>query len=645
MSGILAVVDPHQRFNTNDSVGRMLSALTSRGSLSEIWRSGDSVLAVARFDWEMADGFSGPALVVNDGSVSVVADATLYYAEDLLRALAAAGVRPTGPTASHLIAAAYRAWGEDCADHLEGDFAFVVCDRARQRTFAARDFMGRRPLYYAHVDGMLVIASTLSAIVAHPDAPNEFDVAALAEIIGVSLAGPARTPYKGVSLLPPATALVRDANGTTRTKAYWSLQLEERHDRESFDAAAERVRALLSAAVTERCTPSGPTAIWLSGGYDSPAMYGVGNAALDRLGRNRLLPISFSHPVGDPGREDELIEDVTRFWNARPVWLHIDDVPLLRDAAANAARADAPLQHAFENWLRALFAATRDQQSHVALNGDGGDQLFAVSAIFLRDLFSSFRWRELRREWRAFGGAGARELWRTVARPELEDRLSEHRGIYRPSMRLPEWIQPDLTRQHGLDVHHADAEAALAAPGGGRAGTETRRAFANPTTPRLFAALSSMGLDYSVELRSPLFDRRIVEYAFQRPRTERASRGAVKHLLRHAARDLLPPAILAPRAVRTGTLTSYFVKSFRADPDGIVSDAFDRSRLADLGVVDAASLQQAWRRYKTKGEGSGGHLVVAFQTELWVRSHGSRAGGMTESPAQLLRMPAAGFLQ
>ena len=645
MSGILAVVDPHQRFNSDDSVARMLGALSSRGTMSEIWRSDESVLAVARFEWEMADGFSGRALVVNDGTLSVAADATLYYRDDLLRALTAQGVRPAGATPGHLIAAAYRAWGEDCPRHLEGDYAFVIRDHTRGRTFAARDFMGRRPLYYADIDGSLVIASTVAAITAHPDCPNDFDLVALAEIVGVSLAGDTRTPYAAVSCLPAAMSLVRDDTGRLRTQAYWRLRLEEPADNESFDAAAERLRDLLAASIVERCSPVGPTAIWLSGGYDSPAMFGVGNAALERLGRPGLQPVCFSYPVGDPAREDELIEEIARFWRARPKWLSIDDVPLLRDAAANAARSDIPWQHAFENWLRALFAATREQSSRVALNGDGGDQLFAVSGIFLRDLFASFRWRELRREWRALGGAGARELWRAIVRPELSDRMREMRSEFQPSMGLPSWIRPDLVRTHALDTQHARAEAALASDGGGRAAAETRRAFSNPLTPRLHCALSGVALEHSVELRSPLFDRRIVDFAFHRPRWERASRGAVKHLLRRTAKDVLPPHVLEPRSARTGALTSYFVRSFRADPGGIVSEAFSDSRLADIGVVDAAVLQQAWRKYKDEGVGSGGHLVVTFQTELWLRAHDGRAGAMTDLQPQLIRMPAAGFLQ
>ncbi len=624
---------------------RTLAAIAPRGDRYEVWRSNDSVIAVARFDWELSDEFSGPALIVNDGDLSVAVDAALYYRDELVRALGAANVRPTGRTPAHLIAAAYRAWGPECTRHLEGDYAFIVRDHARHRTFAARDFMGRRPLYYAEIDGALIVSSLVAAIVAHPACSRDLDEVALAELVGVSLAGHSRTPYHDVRSLPAAYALLRDGPGAVRVSPHWRIEIDESAPAQSFDTASEELSQLLGRAITERRAVTGPTTIWLSGGYDSPVMFGVGNAALDREGHSRLAPISFSYPVGDPAREDELIDEVTTFWAARPTWLSIDDVPLLANAREHAGRADIPFQHAFENWLRALLGATARQSSRVALYGDGGDQLFAVSTVFLRDLFTDRRWGELRREWRAFGGAGVRALWSSVARPALSEQARARRGRSRPAIAFPAWLDKEFVARNSLNERQAEAEGMLASGGGGHAAAETRRSLGNPTISRVLAGFSALALEHGVELRAPLLDRRIVQFALRRPREERASAGAVKHLLRHAARDVLPASVLAPRAVKTGVLTDYFARSFRGDPDGLVSDVFSTSILADRGVVDAAALQHAWREYKTRGLGGGGHLFVAFQTELWLRSRLAKAVGTGETNNERIRMPAAGFVQ
>jgi asparagine synthase (glutamine-hydrolysing) len=645
MSGLLAVIDPTGRLLAEPHLTRPLAALSSRGDRYDVSRRNGAVVAVARFDWELAGEFSGECLVLNDGDLTIAADATLYYRDDLLRALAAVNIRPAGRTASHLIAAAYRAWGEECVEHLEGDFAFVLRDHTNHRTFAARDFMGRRPLYFAEIDGALMISSMVRALIAHPDCPNDYDDIALAEIVSVSLADADRTPYHAVRALPAATSLAQDGRSSIRVRRFWTLSLREVDDPRSFDDASDSLREMLANAVVERRAASSSTAVWLSGGYDSPVMFAVGNAKLDELHLPRLAAISVSYPVGDAGREDELIVDIANFWKTNPRWLSIEDLPLLANAVENASRSDVPFQHAFENWLRALLGATAEHGSRVALYGDGGDQLFAVSGIFLQDLFRQARFRELRKEWRAFGGHGARALWQTVARPALSYTVRAARGLSNANVTFPDWMRHDFVAAHAMREREFAAEDVLANGGGGRASIETRRAIGNPIVPRVLAGMSALALDYGVEMRAPLFDRRIVDFALGRPRRERASAGVVKHLLRRTARELLPPHVLAPRPAKTGVLTDYFSKSFRSDPDGLVSDTFSRSLLAERGIVDGAALQHAWHTYKTTGRGASGNLFFAFQVEMWLLARNNSNAIATAPIVKLTRTPAAEIVQ
>jgi asparagine synthase (glutamine-hydrolysing) len=154
-----------------------------------------------------------------------------------------------------------------------------------------------------------------------------------------------------------------------------------------------------------------------------------------------------------------------------------------------------------------------------------------------------------------------------------------------------------------------------------------------------------MALEQGVELRAPLLDQRVVRFALRRPRRERASAGAVKHLLRQSARTLLPASVLAPRAAKTGVLTGYFARSFRGDPDGVVTDAFSQSILADRGIVDAAALQHAWREYKSGGGGGSAYLFVAFLTEMWLRARDVTSVASTTAHANKSKVPAVGFVQ
>src|SRR5690606_31149939 len=92
---------------------------------------------------------------------------------------------------------------------------------------------------------------------------------------------------------------------------------------------------------------------------------------------------------------------------------------------------------------------------------------------------------------------------------------------------------------------------------------ETNWYLTYPYFPRVFGLASAMALEEGVELRSPLYDARIIELALARPRSERSSGGETKLLLRKAVEGLLPEHILAPRPTKTGTTSAYFERSMR----------------------------------------------------------------------------------
>src|SRR5690348_5110646 len=297
----------------------MLGAMVRRGaSQAGVWRQGSTVLAVARQRWEFGPGFSGPVLAVEDGDCTVVADASLYYRDDLRRKLAAQGVRPCGQTPSHLILAAYRAWGEACPAQLDGDFAFVLYDRRARRVLAARDFVGSRPLFYAELGKVLVIASSIGAILEHPACAGELNLEAIGtDAAGLSYAATDDTCYRGMRRLYAGWTLTRDG-GASRVRPHWEPQVAEPRRAPSFDEGAEELRALLCTAVAERLDPSGASSMWLSGGWDSPAVFAAGQHVLAARGdaADRLRAVSVSHPAGDPGYEDDKITAIRERWSA-----------------------------------------------------------------------------------------------------------------------------------------------------------------------------------------------------------------------------------------------------------------------------------------------------------------------------------------
>ena len=640
MSVVGGVFEPDARQVPESTIGCMLEAMQPRsGARADVWRRDGVALWVSRHEWEMAEGLSGPVGVLEEDDFVIVADASLYYGNDLRRALASHGVFPRAGTPTHLILAAYRAWGAMCTRYIEGDYAFAIWNRATGRLFCARDFSGKRTLHFAELGGSFVMATTVAGVLAHPRCPADLDLTVIAQTAAALALAAEDTCYRAVRALPDGCSLTWQRGSAARITRFWFPPEVREQRRPRFDDAAEELRALLIGATAERLAPRERTAISLSGGWDSTAVFGAGQEALaQRAARSayELRPVSISYPPGDPGREDELITSVAEHWNVPIHWIDIRQIPLFdRDQERAATRAE-PFAHPYEMWHRALARGCRAVGARVALDGIGGDQLFQVSDVYLADLLASGRWVALAREWRAKGltGTGFRNFFRSAVQPALPSfalhlaaRLRGGRPLVNYLERqVPQWLRADFVRRHAL----VERERALnpRRRGDSCAAHETRWYLTYPYFARIFGCVAALNAEEGVESRSPLYDQRVITFALSRPRVERSHGRETKRLLRHAMRGLLPDPVLAARPTRTGVTSGYFDRSMR-DGFGLLSGLLDHPILEELGIIDAATLRESAAAYLRYPEGNlGVRLYFTLQTELWLRANGRSEGGM-----------------
>jgi len=266
----------------------------------------------------------------------------------------------------------------------------------------------------------------------------------------------------------------------------------------------------------------------------------------------------------------------------------------------------------------------------VAFDGAGGDQLFQGSEIFFADLLRTGRWGELAREWREKGlrGRGGRVFFKWAVQPLLPPlalraatALRGGRPLYSAYDRtLPPWIRPEFARRHELTAR--ERAAAPERRGRGAAEYETHWYLTHPYFPRVMGAVAELALAEGTELRSPLYDRRVIEFAVTRPRTDRSAGRETKRLLRHAMRELLPGSLLAPRPRRTGVTSAYFARGLRLRHAEMIAGLLAAPlALEAAGIVDGAALRSTWAGYVRSGGGVlGVSLLLTLHSELWLRA-------------------------
>jgi len=171
-------------------------------------------------------------------------------------------------TCSSIVTEAYKKWGLDFMNYLEGEFACAVWDQQEKRLILARDPYGHKPLHYYAKNNVFYFSSEIKGLL-EAKVPREIDLISLSDFLSLNCVPYPATIFKDIYQVPPGSILIADHEGV-RTKTYWEPSIVENHDI-SLEDAVGKLSAALKAAVEKRMvTPD--TYCFLSGGIDSSAI-------------------------------------------------------------------------------------------------------------------------------------------------------------------------------------------------------------------------------------------------------------------------------------------------------------------------------------------------------------------------------------
>lgn len=220
----------------------------------------------------------------------------LYNTKELKEDLLARGYTFTTDCDTEVLLMCYIHYGADCAKRLNGIYAFAIWDSMRQRVFMCRDRFGVKPLFYSIKNGEVIFASEIKALLAHPYINAEVDKDGLCELFAMS---PARTPgngvFRGISELESAHSMIISKGGI-RKVCYWSLESHEHTD--SYEQTVEKVRSLVTDAITRQLVSDVPIGTLLSGGLDSSLITAVAAEHMHSRGKE-LSTYSFDYVGND----------------------------------------------------------------------------------------------------------------------------------------------------------------------------------------------------------------------------------------------------------------------------------------------------------------------------------------------------------
>lgn len=605
MSALAAIVARGGERGRPDHLQRMLAASPRPGDRTSSAIADGVALGFVAFDTLPDSDLEQQPLVDERRGLAVVFDGRLDNRDDLAEAL---DIDPRGTVSDvRLVLEAFARWGTGMPARLAGDFALAVWDAGARRLIAARDHMGVRPLYFSELPRVLLCATDLRQILAHPDAPCEPDESAIADYLSNDVPNGAATLYKGVRRVP-AGHMLRGGDCAVSLAAYWrpepGVPLRYRRDEEY----AEHCRELIAASVRARLRTARPAAALLSGGIDSSSVVSTGVRILRHP--QGPQPYSLVYPNHPESDETPYIRAVCTHCGIDPVLIPNEPLDGPAFAAQSARWLDAPGFPADEG-ARPLHRAIASSGRRVALTGAGADFLFSGSIFQYADLLRRFRVIAAIRRFIEDGRGASMDqlplgLLQAGIWPLLPVRvkrvLAPTARRFAVGRRAPSWLRLQTRR----DTRVPDRPR-----GGSHATEEIVRMLESGMLALFLHAAERTAIEHGVELRHPFMDVRLIEFALAIPEEQRRRGPYTKFVVRQALGNDLPDEV---RLRRTKGDFGHLVVEALERLGG--EQFFSSLRLAEDGWVAADRALERYREMR-RAIPQGHEVYGAYVPELW----------------------------
>jgi len=422
----------------------------------------------------------------------------------------------------------YKVWGKEILQKLNGMFAFSIYDIDANKIFSARDRLGVKPFYYYWQNGVFEVCSQLRPLIKGRKI-NEDAISAYLDCRYVP------SPFsiiQDVYKLPPGNYMEIDLETKKRVvENYWDLK-RVKVCKLSYQEAKEELHELLRDAVKIRLQSDVPIGSFLSGGIDSALVTSIASEVSDT--QINTFSIGFENPKYD---ESKIAKNFSEIINTN----HTETICKAKDVLALIPKLvevyDEPFADSSALPSLLLNSVTK-QHVTVALSGDGGDEsflgynhfewlkkvsLFYKIPFFIRKMIASTFLTKLIHK--------KTESVKTILNAKSIKDFIPYIFIGFDSLqkkRSTTWAKTFSSFRYLSDNMMQQA-----------ADLNIKLWLENDSNVKVDRA----SMAYSVEVRSPFLDYRIIEFARTLPVNYRFHKGVRKKLLRDILKEYIPEEV------------------------------------------------------------------------------------------------------
>ncbi|MFH1154538.1 MAG: asparagine synthase (glutamine-hydrolyzing) [Pseudomonadota bacterium] len=626
MCGIVGFVEfkGHDRLQAREKVLSMSEKIIHRGPDAEGVYVDDH-MALAHRRLSIIDLTSGQQPMSDEtDSLHLVFNGEIYNFLEIRLQLEALGHHFRTNSDTEVILKAYAQWNHSCVQRLNGMFAFALWDKVNRYLFLARDRVGKKPLYYCYRPGSFAFASELKALLPYTGS-RTIDPFALDYYYTFGYVPSPLSIFADIRKLEPGSTISVDDRGMD-IKTYWSVSFDTVRHR-PFHEAVEELDGLLDDAVSMRLMSEVPLGAFLSGGVDSSLIV----ACMARHSRSSVL----TNTIGfDEGAYNEvpIARTVARFIGTdhREFTVNPSATQILHKLSwyFDEPFADSS---AVPTWYVCQMAK---QNVTVVLSGDGGDESFGgytfryIPHHFEAKIKKAFpkKFRE-----RVFGAIAAaypqssglpkplrlKTIFRNLSIPDKEAFCRDFTWLQ------PEWkarlYKPSFAdKLGGFSSWTAVASRYLSSHGVTPLSRcqQTDLTFYMPED--VLVKVDRMSMAHSLEVRSPLMDYRIIEFAAGLPDSFKIKGFLGKRILREVAQRYLPASIV--RKPKQG-FSIPAAEWLRGDLKETVEQCLFHDSILIQETLDLSHLKSLWMEHQAGVKDHNVFLWGLMMLGLWEKHY------------------------
>ncbi|MFZ0943707.1 MAG: asparagine synthase (glutamine-hydrolyzing) [Syntrophobacteraceae bacterium] len=554
-----------------------------------------------------------------DGKVWITFNGEIYNFQALRKDLVEKGYSFTSTCDTEVILYLYKEYGVECLKYMRGMFAFAIWDKDKDLLFAARDRIGKKPLFYYFDGKRFLFGSEIKCILEDPAAGKEIDYEAIYDYFKYLYIPDPKTIYKNVFKLKPGHYLTCSGQGLA-IREYWDVSFSNPFDR-AEDEICESLVGLLDESVSLRMISDVPLGAFLSGGIDSSMV--VALMAGHHEGPVTTCSIGFDSEDYDEVKFARVIAkqfatDHHEFTVKQNVEQVLNDLAYYFDEPF----ADSSAVPTF------YVSKVARQQVTVALAGDGGDENFAG--------YDKYRLDDIENRMRRFIPAFIR---RSIFPPLAPMLRSCNSRVFQKGATLLKSLS--FEADYGFFLTNTEVDDLLWARlvnddtkrriGGYNPFDITRHYYEKADTDDhlskilytdlktylpgdILVKVDRMSMANSLEVRAPILDHNVIEFAARIPYQLKYKGKEKKYILKRSLRKILPEEILYRSKMGFSVpLASWFRSEIRDlaahhlfSPDAGLYHFFNRS-----------AVEEIWNQHQSEARNHGTMLWSLLMFELW----------------------------